>query len=79
MVGKQPVVAKFPSEEITDEENGDRRGRAGHVGLIGGCREWYGAAIGLAVPFESGRAALGYRHCEHFKVDDANVNYLAGE
>lgn len=39
MVGEQAVVAKLPSEKITDEKDGDGRRRACLVGLTGAGRE----------------------------------------
>ena len=65
MVGKQPVVAKLPPEEVTDEQDGCGRGRACHVSLVGGRRERYSMASWLAVPLESSDAAFRERHREY--------------
>lgn len=65
MVGKQPVVAKLPPEEVTDEQDGCGRGRACHVSLVGGRRERYGMAGRLSVPLESSDAAFRERHREY--------------
>ena len=64
MVGKQPIVAKLPAEEVAYEEDRDRRRGAGHVSLVGSRRERYSMAGRLAVPLEPGDATFGDRHCK---------------
>ena len=65
MVSEQAVIAKLPSEKITDEKDGDGRRRACLVGLIGASRERDALARWLTFPFKAGGAASGGGHGEY--------------
>ena len=73
MLGKQPVVAKLPAEEVANEEDRGGSGGACHVSLVGGGRERYSVASRLAVPFKPGDAAFGDRHRKCVAGDESEV------
>ena len=62
MVGKQPVVAKLPAEEVAYKQDRDRRRGACHVSLVGGGWKRFGVTSRFAVPLEPGDTAVRDRH-----------------